>query len=65
MRSQNATAERNWANQVMCPDCYAAPGDTCTRKDASGRRVEINYPAHLGRITKAREVRELPFEETR
>ena len=64
MHSQNATAVRNWANQVMCPQCHAAPGDTCFRKDGTGARVLlVGPPAHHGRVLAAQKLRELPFDE--
>lgn len=60
MRSQNAIAERNLANAVMCPACFAAPDDVCTRRDSSGRRVAVSFPAHAERIRDARKAREAP-----
>lgn len=47
--------EREAAQSVLCPDCYAPPGHTCTRTDPfTGKRVPVTrMPAHSARIAAA------------
>lgn len=65
MRSQNAKSVHYQALTIMCPECHAAPGDSCFRRDSSGQRVPLKGPpGHAKRITLAMKKYELPFEET-
>lgn len=65
MRSQNSRAVHHQTLTIMCPECYAAPGDPCFRRDSSGKRVELKGPpGHQKRISLAMKDLELPFEET-
>lgn len=57
--------DRELALTVSCRYCQAPTGKLCTTTDNSGTHELINFPAHLGRITRAQRIQRLIAERSR